>query len=89
MENFWVKDNQIIFKPDFNEPINKYQREISNCNGLIFGNYDKLEIILETNNKFKTEYYRNYKESKFNQKIIYYNFFMMFILIKKLFYQNK
>ena len=53
MEDYWVKDNQIIFKPDFNEPIDKYQKEISNCYGLIFGNYDKLEIILETNNNYK------------------------------------
>ena len=70
MENYWVHDNQIIFKPDFNEPIDKYQKEFSKCNGLIFGNYDKLEIILETNNKCKKEYRYNNIRSKFNQKII-------------------
>ena len=70
MKNYWVKDNQIIFKPEFNESINKYQRVIFKCNGFIFGNYDELEIILETNHNYKKKYHFNFKYSKFNQKII-------------------
>jgi hypothetical protein len=50
MENYWVPDDKIIFKPAFNEPIDKYFEIISKCNSLIFSNYDKFEIVFETNN---------------------------------------
>ena len=73
MENYLLSDNKIIFKPDFNEPIDKYFEIISKCNGIIFGNYDELEIVLETNNIYNVKYDNNYKDSLFNQKIILSN----------------
>ena len=38
-KDYWILDNKFIFKPEFNEKIDKYYDLISNYNTLIFSNY--------------------------------------------------
>jgi len=49
IENYWVKDNTIIFKPKFNEPIDNYIGEIFKYNGLIFSNYNSIYLKIQMN----------------------------------------
>jgi len=67
---YWIHDDKFIFKPEFNEPIDKYVGVIKNYSQLIFSDYDDLEIYIETNNKYLDKYDKNYKESKFNHLLI-------------------
>jgi hypothetical protein len=71
-EKYWIYQDNWIFKPDFNESMDKYIGIIkqSNCIGLIFSNYSSPEICAQTNNKYKYEYYKNYKMSLFNKPLV-------------------
>ena len=53
---YWICEDKFIFKPEFNESIDKYIDIIKNYSQLIFSNYDDLEICIETNNKYLDEY---------------------------------
>ena len=66
-EDYWIVDNKFIFKPNFNELIDKYFELISNYNELIFFNYTDINICIEINNLYCFKYNDNI--SKFNQKI--------------------
>jgi hypothetical protein len=70
-EKYWIYQDYWIFKPDFNESLDKYIGIIkkSNCVRLIFSNYSSPEICVQTNNKFECEYYHNYKRSKFSHPL--------------------
>ena len=59
--DYWILDNKLIFKPKFNESIEKYYDLISNYDTLIFSNYNDVNICIETNNKY--EYKRNCKKN--------------------------
>ena len=50
-----------IYKPDFNEPNDKYVDIIFNYNKLIFSNYDELEIYIGTIINTKIVLYELYK----------------------------
>ena len=69
-EDYWIYENKIIFKPNFNDKIDIYQGIISKYNELIFSNYDDYNITIKTNNRYYVEYAQNNKSSKFNQKVI-------------------
>ena len=49
-KNYWILDNKFIFKPKFNSSIDTYYNLISNCDELIFSNYDDINSCIETNN---------------------------------------
>jgi hypothetical protein len=55
-EDYWIQDNKFIFKPEFNEPIDKYYDLISNYNTLIFSNYNDVNICIKTNNLYDNNY---------------------------------
>jgi hypothetical protein len=70
MDNpYWIIDEIIIFKPQFNEPLDNYSNIISKCIGLIFSNYSDPKITIETNNKYFVNYKDKYKKSLFNQPL--------------------
>ena len=69
-EDYWIYENKIIFKPNFNNKPDIYQGIISKYNELIFSNYDDYNITIKTNNRYYREYDKNYKLSKFNQQVI-------------------
>ena len=68
-DDYWSYDDKFIFKPKFNESIDKYVNTIKNYSQLIFSNYDDLEICIETNNKYLDKYRNNYKHSTFNKPL--------------------
>ena len=68
-EDYWTSEDKFIFKPEFNEPIDKYVEIIKNYSQLIFSNYDDVESCIETNNLYSIKYRKNYKESKFNKPL--------------------
>ena len=69
-EYYWVKDDTIIFKPDFDEPLNdKHFDIIKKCSKVIFSNYNSPSIAIETNNDFELKYSAYWKQNKYNQPI--------------------
>src|SRR3990167_8404383 len=69
-EEYWIHENKIIFKPNFNNKLDNYLDIISKYNELIFSNYDDYNITIKTNNVYCYEYDENYKHNKFNQQVI-------------------
>ena len=72
MEDYWIYENKIIFKPEFNDKLDNYFDIISKYNELIFSNYDNYNITIKTNNEYNEyyeEYSENYKSSEFNQQV--------------------
>jgi hypothetical protein len=67
--DYWILDNKLIFKPKFNESIEKYYDLISNYDTLIFSNYNDVNICIETNNKYEYNYRYEYNKSEFNKKV--------------------
>ena len=75
--NYWIVDDLIIFKPEFNEELINYYDIINKYQKIIFSNYDKLEIMIETNNEWINKYDNKYNNNLthltfgeyFNQKI--------------------
>ena len=66
---YWIIEDKLIFKPEFNEELDNYYNVIEQYNTLIFSEYDVPEITIETDNKYDHKYTENYKISKFNQEI--------------------
>jgi hypothetical protein len=66
-EKYWIYQDNWIFKPDFNEPVDKYIGIIkqSICVRLIFSNYSSPEICAQTNNKYEQKYDKYFRTSKF------------------------
>ena len=69
-EEYWIHENKIIFKPNFNNKLDNYINIITKYNELIFSDYDDYNITIKTNNIYFYEYYINYTHSKFNQQVI-------------------
>src|SRR3990167_1427749 len=99
-KKYWIYENKVIFKPDFNDKLDDYIDIISKHNELIFSNYDDCIITIKTNNKYCEEYYKydkKYKISKFNKLVIipqnvthltfgsYFIFFIIFIIFLTIF----
>ena len=60
--NYWVYNNEIlVFKPDFDESLDKYIDIISQYDKLIFSDYDNVEICIKTNNINEDKYKNYYK----------------------------
>lgn len=68
-KDYWIVNNKLIFKYNFNSLINVCIDLISKYDELIFSNYNDMIMCLETNNDHSSKYYENYKKSKFNKKI--------------------
>jgi uncharacterized protein YihD (DUF1040 family) len=68
-EDYWIIENKFVFKPQFNESIDKYYNLIDKYDVLIFSNYDDANICIERNNLHCEQYYFKYFYSKFNQVI--------------------
>ena len=66
---YWIHKDKFIFKPKFNEPVDKYIDIIKNYSQLIFSDYDDLEICIETNNQCLVKYRHKYIKSKFNKSL--------------------
>jgi len=67
--NYWVKDEWLIFKPSFNEDLLNYYNIINKYKKIMFSNYNDPLIAIKTNNKYESEYNYNYIENNFNQEI--------------------
>src|SRR3990167_5182951 len=67
--NYWIYENKIIFKQNFNDKLDDYIDIISKHNELIFSDYDDYTITIKTNNKYCKEYYYNHIRSQFNQQV--------------------
>ena len=71
MDNdYWINEDYIIFKPEFNKSISNYINVIKNYKNLIFSNYDDYKICISTNNIYSDKYNKNHKSSKFNQPVL-------------------
>ena len=46
---YWIIDNKLIFKPDFNDELDNYYDIMSQHNELIFSNYNNPETAIKTN----------------------------------------
>ena len=67
-EDYWIwNDNTLVFKPEFNKPLDDYINIISKYNKLIFSNYNDIDICIETNNEYEFDEY--YFDSNFNQEV--------------------
>ena len=67
--NYWIVDDLLIFKPEFNEVLDDYYDLINKYKKIIFSNYNESEIAIKTNNFYNDKYDKNYISNKFNQKI--------------------
>ena len=66
MENtYFILDEWLIFKPEFNEELTNYYDVINKYKKIIFSNYNKPLIALETNNKYENQYKNNFIHNKF------------------------
>ena len=52
--NYWVKNEWLIFNPYFNEELTNYDVVINKYNKIIFSNYYNILMVIETNNEYKT-----------------------------------
>ena len=69
-EDYWIWNvNTFVFKSEFNKPLDDYINIISKYDKLIFSNYSNVKIYMETNNQLKSEFYKYYLKSKFNQEV--------------------
>src|SRR3990167_3464384 len=69
-KDYWIYDNKVIFKPNFNDKLYYYIDIISKYNELIFSNNNDCSITIKTNNKYCDKYCKYYKGSNFNKQII-------------------
>ncbi len=67
--DYWIVNKYLIFKPEFNDSLDKYANLLNKYTWLIFSNYDDWKICFETNNKYTYKYDNQYIYSKFNQPI--------------------
>ena len=57
MENiYWIVDDLLIFKPEFNEELTNYYDVINKYKKIMFSNYNDHLIAIETNNKCTIDY---------------------------------
>ena len=68
---YWIVDDTIIFKPEFNDSLNNYTNVISNYKNLYFSNYNDPNIILKhDNNQYSyNEYCALYNKSLFDHPL--------------------
>ena len=66
---YWIYEEKLIFKPEFNQELKSYYELILQHNTLIFSNYEESEITIKTKNKYERKYKKFYKDSLFNKEI--------------------
>ena len=69
-KDYWIYENKIFFKPNFNAKLDDYLDIITKYNELIFSDYDYCDITIKTNNIYCSKSGQSYKGSKFNQQVI-------------------
>ena len=69
-KNYWIYENKVIFKPNFNDNLDDYIDIITKHNELIFSNYDDFTITIKTNNLYCYKYCYYYNKSKFDKQVI-------------------
>ena len=70
-EDYWIwNDDTLVFKPEFNKPLDDYINIIKNYDKLIFSNYSDIVICIKTNNQFECGFIKYYFNSNFNQSVI-------------------
>ena len=67
--NYWIVNELLIFKPEFNEELTNYYEIINKYEKIMFSNYNNYLIAIKINNKFSKKYYDYYVKSKFNKEI--------------------
>ncbi len=67
--DYWIVDEHLIFKPEFDDSLDKYTNLLNKCTHLIFSNYDDWKICIKTNNKYMVMYKSQWVQSDFNQPI--------------------
>jgi len=67
---YWIIDQLIIFKPQFNECLDNYTNIISNHKILIFSNNNDPNLAFKNNNLFEDINSRLYEYSSFNQPLV-------------------
>jgi hypothetical protein len=68
--NYWIIDDWLIFKPEFNKKLDEYYNIINKYSKIMFSNYDEpLIYLFETNNKIIMINYNNYFKAIFNNEI--------------------
>ena len=67
--NYWIVEEWLIFKPEFNKELTNYYDVINKYKKIMFSNYNNPLIVIETNNQYDDEYDDNYYRSKFNKKM--------------------
>ena len=65
--SYWIIEDAIIFKPEFNSCLDDYTSIISNYRILIFSNYNDPYQTLKNNNMFNIKNYKLFTDSSFNQ----------------------
>ena len=51
--NYWIVDEWLIFKPEFNEELTNYYGVINKYKKIMFSNYNDPLIAIETNSQYK------------------------------------
>ena len=54
--NYWIVDDWLIFKPEFNEELDEYYDVINKYKKIMFSNYNDPLIAIETNNIYNYKY---------------------------------
>jgi hypothetical protein len=67
--NYWIVDDLLIFKPEFNEELTDYYDVINKYKKIKFSNYNDPLIAIEIHNLYNDKYIKKYIKNKFNQKI--------------------
>ncbi len=69
MIDYWIIGEYLIFKPEFNDSLDKYSNLLNKYTRLIFSNYNDWKICFETNNEYMNVYDKQHIGSKFNKPI--------------------
>jgi len=71
--NYWLKVEWLIFKPEFNEELINYYDIINKYKKVIFSDYNDPLTAIKTNNKYEYVYDVKYINSNFNKEIVVSN----------------
>ena len=64
--NYWIIDEWLIFKSNFNEELDNYYDLINKYVKIMFSNYDDPLIAIENSNEWIEKYKNNFIKNKFN-----------------------
>ena len=71
--NYWIENEWLIFKPEFNEEMTNYYEIINKYKKVLFSNYNDPLIAIQKNNNYVYEYYNKHINSDFNKEIYLLN----------------